>query len=119
MTNATDVSARYNSEAYREHEDAIRNFKRICEERKVDYADAFLTGYMTAQEYKKVHPKLPFQGQEFDFLMMVLIWICNPPFKYLLCNVSSSSLCGDFIFPQMQVLSELEVVKHTLSLNDS
>lgn len=32
----------------------IHNFKRACEERNLDYADAFLSGDMTAEEYMKV-----------------------------------------------------------------
>lgn len=34
--------------------DAIYNFKSGCKAENVDYADAFLTGDMTAEEYKEV-----------------------------------------------------------------
>jgi hypothetical protein len=50
------VSAQYASEEFKTHEDTIHNFKDACEERNVDYADAFLSGYMTAEEYHKVIP---------------------------------------------------------------
>lgn len=46
---------RYMSEEHAEAADAIQNFKRSCEARNVDYADAFLCGDLTVEEYKKVH----------------------------------------------------------------
>lgn len=48
------IFSAYSSGDYNKHAAYVRNFKAACEARGIFYADAFLTGDMTAEEFAKV-----------------------------------------------------------------
>jgi hypothetical protein len=52
--NERDIYKQYMSDEHTQATDAIYNFKSACEARSTHYADAFLVGNMTPEEYKKV-----------------------------------------------------------------
>eukprot|EP00243_Klebsormidium_subtile_P009826 TRINITY_DN503_c0_g1_i1.p1 TRINITY_DN503_c0_g1~~TRINITY_DN503_c0_g1_i1.p1 ORF type:complete len:406 (+),score=47.02 TRINITY_DN503_c0_g1_i1:254-1471(+) len=50
----SQIDTAYSSGEYKKHVAHVHNFRAACNDRGVDYADALLTGDMTAEEYRKV-----------------------------------------------------------------
>lgn len=49
-----EIEGEYSSQTFTQASNVIHNYKAICERRNVHYADAFLWGDMTAEEFQKV-----------------------------------------------------------------
>eukprot|EP00243_Klebsormidium_subtile_P009827 TRINITY_DN503_c0_g1_i2.p1 TRINITY_DN503_c0_g1~~TRINITY_DN503_c0_g1_i2.p1 ORF type:complete len:406 (+),score=18.59 TRINITY_DN503_c0_g1_i2:254-1471(+) len=89
----SQIDTAYSSGEYKKHVAHVHNFRAACNDRGVDYADALLTGDMTAEEYRKA--RLPRQRSCFlsypsTFLLFYTSWTL--PFEFIESRLEECSL---------------------------